>query len=363
MTRPFGLFARFVEWWFGELAALVPRPLRRLFDRGARILVVELAGEKVVLRVFRGDRGREIGRIDLTGDDQAAQPSAFRAVAKRVNLSNTEIALRLSADQALRRTLVLPWAAEPELRQALFFQIDRQTPFAPDEVYFDYRVSARDSEAKRLTVEMTVAARSVVDDAVATATRWGLPPAIVDVAGDDLDAPPGLNLLWEANGSTDAKAWSPLNAALGVVAGVLLAAAVYVPLEQRRSAAEAMLAKVAEAKSDAEQATRLGVEIERLRDDGRFLTEEKRKVLPVINVLDEITTIIPDHTWFFELKINGKEVSIAGYSSTASALIGLIAGSPRFQTPRFRSSVTQDPRSGLERFHLSFDADPGATDR
>ena len=55
----------------------------------------------------------------------------------------------------------------------------------------------------------------------------------------------------------------------------------------------------------------------------------------------------------------GREARIAGYAPTASSLIGLIDKSPRLQGPRFRSSVTQDPRTGLERFNMSFRIAPG----
>ena len=189
LTRPHRLFALFLAWWCGELAALVPRRARRLFRRGARILVLEPSREEVVLRLLRGERCRELGRVDLEGEDGAAQAAAIRALTRRVNLNKTEIALRLPAAQALRRTLDLPRSAEPDLRQALFFQIDQQTPFTPQEVYFDYRVTGRQPEAKRLTVEMTVVPRTVVGDALAMAARWGLSPAIVDVAGDDAGAP------------------------------------------------------------------------------------------------------------------------------------------------------------------------------
>lgn len=363
LTRPHRLFALFLAWWCGELAALVPRRARRLFHRGARILVLEPSREEVVLWLLRGERCREIGRVDLEGEDGAAQAAAIRALTRRVNLNKTEIALRLPAAQALRRTLDLPRSAEPDLRQALFFQIDQQTPFTPQEVYFDYRVTGRQPEAKRLTVEMTVVPRTVVGDALAMAARWGLSPAIVDVAGDDADAPPLLNLLSEEEDATEARGLSPLNAALAVVAAVLAVAAVSIPLDQRRTTAETLLARVAEVKSDASQAIRLRQEVDRLRKESRYLAEEKRKTLSVIKILDELTRIMPDSTWIFDLKISGREIRIGGYSSAASQLVGLIDDSPLFRTPRFRASVTQDPRSGLERFNLSFEVEEKGVDR
>ncbi|MEE9139274.1 MAG: PilN domain-containing protein [Alphaproteobacteria bacterium] len=354
LTRTHHLVGRFFAWWLAELTALVPRRLRRLARPGAPILVVEPSRGEVRFRLFRGERAREVGRVNLEGKDALEQRRAVAAAAKPVSLSKTEVALRLPAEQALRRTLDLPWMTDSDLRQALFFQIDRQTPFAPEEVCFDYRVSGRDPGAKRVTVEMTVVPRRVVDDAVAVASGWGLRPAIVDVAGEDPDAAPVLNLLSEA-GEPAAKTWSPLNTALALVALGLAALLVYVPLDRQRTAAETLVARVAEAQAQADEVIHLREEVERLDRESRFLAEEKRDYASVLAILDELTKTLPDHTWLFELKIQGREVRIAGYSSAASRLIGVIGNSSLFETPRFRSSVTQDPRSGLERFNLSFE--------
>jgi general secretion pathway protein L len=363
LTRPHHLIALFFRWWVGELAALLPRRVRQLFRPEPRILVIHRAGGELILTLFRGQRGREVGRVELEGMGAAAERIAVARLAKRVNLNKTEIAIRLPADQALHRTLELPWAVESELRRALHFQVDRQTPFTPDEAYFDYRITRRDPAAKQLTVEMTVVPRPLVDDAVAAAGRWGLDPAVVDVAGEDPGAPPRLNLLAGEREEAEGASWSPLNAVLALAAAVLLAVAVYLPLERQRTAAETLLAGVAEAKAEADEAIRLRDETGRLRGEGRFLIEEKRKSVSVPRVLDELTRLLPDHTWLFELKVNGQEVTIAGYSSAASALIGLIEDSPLLETPRFRSPVTQDRRSGLERFNLSFLIEGGGADR
>ncbi len=353
LTRPHHFIARFFGWWFAELGALVPRRLRQPLRPGPPILVVEPSREEVTLRLFRGERRREIGRVRLEGEDAEKQRRAFDALMKGVKRAKTEIALRLPAEQALKRTLELPWVPASDLRQALFFQIDRQTPFAPEEVYFDYHVSARDPQAKRLSVEMTVVPRRVVDDAVATAAQWGLRPVIVDVAGEDPAAPPRLNLLCEVE-ALPARSWPRVNVLLAVVAVLLAAALVYVPMERQRTAAETLRAQVTEAQLQASYVLELRQEVERLQKDSRFLYQEKRKSPSAVVILDELTAILPDHTWLFEVRLRGREIHIAGYSSVASTLLGVIAQSPLFEAPSFRSSVTQDPRTGLERFRLSF---------
>jgi general secretion pathway protein L len=73
----------------------------------------------------------------------------------------------------------------------------------------------------------------------------------------------------------------------------------------------------------------------------------------VLELLDELTRILPDDTWITRLDIKGSELEIQGQSASAAALIPLIESSSILQNPRFRSPVTQIPRSDVERFHLS----------
>jgi hypothetical protein len=54
------------------------------------------------------------------------------------------ILLCLANTKVLRQIITLPLAAEENLQQTLRFEIDRYTPFRADQVYFDYRIKARD---------------------------------------------------------------------------------------------------------------------------------------------------------------------------------------------------------------------------
>ncbi len=345
----------FFDWWFGELAGLVPRRLRRIFARGVRILLFDLSQDELVLRHYRGERCQILGRIDLAGLGAAAQSESVRALVGKVNLRTIEVAARLPASQGLRKAIELPSAAEPDLRQTLFFQIGYKTPFTPEEVHFDYRISERQPKAKRLTVELTVVPKSAVESAFNSLAKWGIEPTIVDVAEDDPDAPPRLNVLSDGEHALPSKTWSPPDLVLAGLALVLLATAVYIPLERQRATAEALAAEVVEARSEAEEAARLRGELQELIHNINVPREQKRQSPSVLGILNELTRLFPDDTWLLELRISGGEVSVSGNSSAASKLIGLIDDSPMFQEPHFRSPVTRDASTGLERFSVSFE--------
>ncbi len=343
----------FVAWWFGELAALVPARVRKVFHRERETLVLEFADDEVVVGHEAEGTYREIGRLDTTILDPAMQRGRIAKLLRKVRLDRVTVAIRLAATQVLQKTVSLPLAAEENLRQVLSFEMDRHTPFGEAEVYYDYRVRDRDAETQRIEVELAVVPRTVVEGAVEKAVDWGLQPEIVDVAGDTSPAGAPFNLLPHHVGPSRAGPGSRWTIALAGLAAILLAAAVYIPLDQERRAAEGLRKQVAEAKSEAESANRLREEIDRLIKDSRFLMEMKRRSPTVTEILDELTRLLPDDTWLSQLQLRGSEILVAGYSATASALIGLIEQSPLLHNAKFRSIVTQDPKVGLERFNLS----------
>ena len=82
----------------------------------------------------------------------------------------------------LRKALDLPLAAEDDLDQLLRFEMDRLTPFRAEDVVFAQRVLERDPERQRMTVELQVAPRAVVEQALAMAAACKVRPTRVELA-------------------------------------------------------------------------------------------------------------------------------------------------------------------------------------
>ena len=74
---------------------------------------------------------------------------------------------------------------------------------------------------------------------------------------------------------------------------------------------------------------------------------------PTICVLEEVAQRLPDSTWLDRFELRGETLQVAGSSDAASSLIEVLEGSAILSGARFVSPVTQDLRSGRERFHIS----------
>jgi general secretion pathway protein L len=348
------LWHRGFGWWIAELRGMLPERLRRAFVAAGPGLAVDLDGEVVVVRAVQAGEDTELGRVDTAGLTAETRRARLQALLPAAEAKGTgEAVLRLPAARVLRKLIDMPAAAAENLREVLSFDIDRQTPFTADQLYFDYAVRTIDRKEGRILIDFVAAPRELVERAAALAGEIGLVPRRVTVAWPD-GAGPAVNLLPRSRQPSGPRFLRPLTLALAVLTLALAVAAIVVPLHQRAAVAQALSDRVAEQRKRAEAAQHLETEIEQLTKQSHFIADRKATRPLTVAVLDELTSVLPDDTWLFRYRSTGDEVQIFGYSSAATALIGLIEDSPLFQDTQFRAPLTRDVRNDAERFHIGF---------
>ena len=339
--------AAFFAWWLGELAGLMPRRLRPASARRRRGVVLALGASDSAVAELGVEGERTLGSV---AHDAPDHDQRLRALLRQSKRRARMVTLRLAGELGLRKTLDLPLAARDDLDQLLRFEMDRLTPFRADEVYFAQRVLGSDPAGRRIAVELQVAPKRVVEQALATAQRLGLSPARVELAADPAGGAEPLNLLGNEQGSArEGRA----TRALVLLALILAVIAVAIPLRRQQARLDELETRVAAARAEAEESLALRARLDQLTESARFLIAEKTGRPMVAEVLAELTRLVPDQAHIVQLDLRDGSVQLHGYAATASDLIGLLDQSELFRTPQFRSPVTQDPRSGTERFHLS----------
>jgi general secretion pathway protein L len=277
-----------------------------------------------------------------------------------------KIVVSLSPRATLRKTLVLPAAVENDLRQALAYDLDRHTPFKSDEVYFDAVVVHRDNARGQIGVEMVAARRSQVDTAVQHAQSFGA--TVVAVIPD----PPGsastsrLNLLpheMRQNGVWWKRwqFWLPIALLLGVAL-----VAVVLPVWQKREYAIALNDVASQALQQASVSESLRAQLDRQVGDYNFALERKYAYPSTVQILDDVTRLLPDDTWLtqLEVKTNGRgkeaqrELLMRGESANAGRLVTLLEDSRLFTQAAPRSPTTKIQPGPGEIFDLGAQLKP-----
>jgi len=342
--------ARFFRWWTGELSGLVPTPIARRFSGRRSRVVVDVSGPDWLVYRDDGVRTKELIRIPEEDLSLESVRGRLRGRLRSLGLQGRAVALRVAPDKVLVRSFVLPAAASGDLRQAIAFQIERKTPFETSDVHFDYRTLRRDADARQIEAMVAIVPRALAEEAVRQAAALGL--HATEIIAEGQGEPIAISL--PEGSSRRRSVRSGFNLVLAVIAILLLVAAVAIPLEKRRAAADRFDAQVRALKTDAEEAMRLRDEIERHRAALAFLRDRKREQASAVVILGRLTELFPDDVWLLQLHLTDDRVRVSGYAPNASSLVALIDGAEGFDTPRFLSPVTPEPEGGSERFNLSF---------
>lgn len=343
----------FFRWWAEELVFLLPKTLlRRLRDRQGQV-VFSLLDTGYCAEYFNDD-GVLVSRqaLDLADENavrdwQSNQPAMQKA----------EWILRLDQAHALCRRLRLPAAALENLQHVVGFEMDRYTPFRPEQVYFA-AVALGKTEQGQADVLMLAAPKPQLDEQLADLQVWGVRPQRVDyrpmaeqypgVAGKFDLLPPQYRP--KAGKIAQLMQWT-----LGFTLTALLVAVSVLPIWQEAQAVAELKLRVKQLESDNRLVDVQQREIDQLRVETEQLLSIKREAPALLAVLDELTKLLNDDTWLTHMNYADRHLQIQGQSPAASELIGILENSAFFNHVSFVSPLTQDKTTGRERFQISMD--------
>lgn len=339
---------RFLAWWGRELAPLVPARVRGWFVERREEILLRVESGQLVLARGRGEDQQEL-RFDLAQDDGALRADVARELARSEEAP--AVVLCLPAGRVLRRSLTLPLAAEENLRQVLAFEMDRQTPFRAEQVYYDFRVVARDGAAKQITVDMALVPRAVVEAELIAIDPAGVPLDVVDAAQGT--GRMGFNLLPPEARAPRGDLWLRVAFGLAAVVLVLLGVVMAQSLANREAALEQLRVVAERERREAQSVAQLRSTLKDAIEGANFLAEKKRSRPPVIDVLLDVTKRLPNDTWLQRFSMNGTQVQLQGQAREASALIGVLQKSPLLEAPALQGAITPDARTSKEQFLIA----------
>ena len=325
---------------------MVPRRLKQLGRRDRRVMLLLVDDDETVVVERHGARARLVGSVQTAVPDHEDQ---VRALVRRAKHLGEQVTVCLSGRLGLRKIVSLPLAARDDLDQLLRFEMDRMTPFRVEEVCFAHRIVDTDPSNRRISVELAVAPKKTVDAALKMAAGVGLAPSRVELGTARADDHDPLNLLPHQAG--DRARARRLNRVLILLAVILAIAAVVIPMQRQEARLATLNEQIASTRVEAEASHQLRERLDELSRTGNFLLAEKSRRPMTVDVLAELTRLVPDQAHLIQLYLQDGEVQLHGAAGTASDLISVLEGSPLFRSPQFRSPVTQDGSD--ERFHLS----------
>jgi general secretion pathway protein L len=332
---------RFLSWWRGELADLVPTALRRwAAGEGTRRTILAVDGGGFV-RYTEG-RGGIDRRSGIALD--AADGFAGAAVKRKGRL----VGLRLPRSVCLFRRLELPANARKDFNRILRLDLERATPFRQQEIYSDHVVEDRLDAEGTVRVCQVVVKRDVLDPLLEQLSANGIKIDFVDCWDESGQGGVPVNLLKDAAAAASRGRSGPI-LWLGLCVLVLSCSAVLIGFSRYDAAIERLEAETAAAKVKALAVKRSLAGGEAFLAQIAELRRVKTTKPTVIRVLDELTRLLPDTAWVNSLKIEGDAVQVTIIGKTTGDLLPLLDRSSLFTVGGFNAPVTYDPVGQSER--------------
>lgn len=345
---------RFFRWWARELAFLVPEKLRQWLSDQSGYVFVSVNDDSLI---FNRVTDAEKHLIVEVSNNENASANFTKLKANKIELEKARLVLRLSKGQAAARVLYLPAATKENLHQVAAFEMDRYTPFKADQVYFDVKFLGKEANGL-IRVLLVLTPKATLDKLLMDVANIGIQPVMVDFeeAANDLEFDPlPYDLLPEferpvVNKTTRALTW------VGALATLVLAVAVMVyPVWRQSEIVESLKRQVKGLEKETRIVQARQLEIDKIIEETERLIETKNNSPSLNELINALSLLMPDDTSLTHLQFNNAKFQIQGQSPSASALIGVLEESPLFKNARFVSPLTQDRRTGLERFQISVD--------
>lgn len=341
----------FFRWWFGQLADLLPQHLRKSAFNAADALVITPVGPlghgtgAVSVDLRRNGKETPLGRFPIEAVGSAEFP----------RVPGGPSVLRLGNSDVLAKTLTLPVAVERELDQALAFEMDRETPFAAEELYWTYRVAAVDRQNGRLSVRLLLVPKANLDPLLTELANLEVRPSRAEIA----DGPDkGASLPLSGNGSPADRASPRLLWPVAAGCAALAIATIATPFLRQEIVLRSLESEVQSGRAAASEADGLRREIERLSGSAGFIESEREKAGWPLGVLAAATRILPDDTYLTELELRQRKLTLSGRSAGAARLIGALASDGEFRNPGFSAPVTRLEALHTELFTINAEVSP-----
>lgn len=334
------------NWWLVQLASiLLPQDPRKDV---ASLTSTEMHLSKNGVQIFRGARITEALRGDRCVCTVPTIDGATQSLKRWEN-----VIISLDESLCFCRNVTLPSGAGTRIQNILDLDVSRVTPFArTDVINAWYYIDEAGSDAA--SVEHVIIRKRTVEDAVSSIRKAAAKPVAIVVRKPGTPALPFvIGPDGNSYGYKRFTAWvktaiaclALLTLGLTSLAGASLyrQSLILAAVEERIGATEEAALKV-----------RKHVErIETTSREVRALQQFRQQQKSVLDVWEELSSVLPDSAWLQSLAVTQENVTAEGLAESAEDLIPLLEASPLFERVKFASPVYKNPDEKRARFSIS----------
>lgn len=339
---------RYWTWWVGQVSDALPK-LSSVRKRAAISAIPR--GEGLQLRA-RDEPTNVLGEL---GPDMSE--GHRHALLQRIDTDiggNRRVVLVIPNNAGLQREAELPLAAEAHLAAVSANELERWTPWRPDQAVFSVKIVERSEAEGRILIELTAVPRFVFSRPAELLKENGL--ALIGLLRERTDGSAQfIEVEPESRSSSNLLRRARAAAIVAACGIVLLVAGAFT---YKLVTIDGLERRLVEIGGEVEEAQKLAEAARKLTYQVRYADEVKRGRASPIMVLNDLSELLPEDSWLEAMSMEGDKLTLQGRARDALSLLPLLNSSGRFRDVKFESEVIREPEAGFDTFNISATALP-----
>ena len=339
----------------------------RIAPKRCLSVVIEAGGVSVVYRSrflsrtsIKGTRHYPIeeGKFPAPGN----LASVVALAASDLKAAGAQVTLVVPDAWAIVKTVEFPLGVKEDLSNVIGYELDRLTPLTSENALYDYRIIGEDEN--RIRTMIAAMKTDKLQPYVEALEEKGIAVSRVELAmPDDLGRDPGgmesidtggINLLERGVH----KPQPPPAALTLVLLTVLIALGLFwlvSPLQIEEKRVEAIDQAISVRRNEVKKIEALKKDLEKVGKERAAIDDFRAFRLPMLDLLMELTRILPDKAWLSRVRCTGITVEIDGYATSPADILPKLETSRYFRKVEFASPTTRDARLNADHFIIKME--------
>ncbi len=328
-------------------------------------VLLENGGVSVVYRsrFLSRMKTRRILRYPLEAGAYPTPEGLATTVAMAVNALKVgaEITLVVPKAWTIVKIAEFPLVVKDTLPDVIVFELDRLTPLIPEKAFYDFRILTEDENRIRVLIAAIKAERlqpyldALTEKGIAIG---GVGLSAVGAPGlglkENASVPDEINLL---DKGIHLRPKTPMALTVLLLA-MLIASGIFwlvSPLQIEEKKTEMIDREIAARKDEVRKVDALKKELDGLEKEIAAITAFRTARPLTIDLLKEMTRILPNDVWLSRVRFTDSTAEIEGYAAAATGILPQLENSPYFEKVEFASPTTRDARLNADRFIIKME--------
>ncbi len=298
--------------------------------------------------------------------------SAVALAVSDLRAAGAQVTLVIPKAWTIVKTAEFPLTVKENLPDVVSYELDRLTPLSSERAFYDFRILAEDE--KRIRIMLVAMKAETLQPYLEALRGKGIAIRRV-VIGPSVSGTPSLDLrsddtrIFQRSQSSIAGEMNLLDKGIHkspktpmaltiTLLSVLVALGLFwmvSPLQIAEKRVEIIDREIAVRRGEVKKIEVLKKDLEGVEKEIAAIETFKTSRPVTLNLLKEMTRVLPTNTWLSRIRFTESTVEIEGYAASATEILPKLEASAYFKKVEFVSPTSRDVRLNADRFSIKME--------